>query len=123
MQHLTGMQYQPGLHILATISTQKIGLLEKSAPMKIFFDDLIQHLSLEKVGEVYHDFEGGGFTGVVCLTESHLSIHTWPEYQLATFDVFLSNFRQNNHEKVRTIYAALVKFWEATEISFNEIER
>lgn len=91
--------------------------------MKLFFDDLIQRLSLEKVGEVYHDFDGGGFTGVVCLTESHLSIHTWPEYRLATFDVFLSNFRQNNHEKVRVIYTELLKYFDATEISFNEIER
>lgn len=37
-----------------------------------------------------HEFAGaGGITGVALLAESHISIHTWPEYDYAAFDVFM----------------------------------
>lgn len=42
----------------------------------------------------FHDFEGrgdqpGGFTGVLVLAESHISIHTWPEADYAAIDIFM----------------------------------
>ena len=33
--------------------------------------------------------EGAGVTGVVMLSESHISIHTWPEHGYAALDVFM----------------------------------
>ncbi|MFT6451523.1 MAG: S-adenosylmethionine decarboxylase [Halocynthiibacter sp.] len=30
-----------------------------------------------------------GFTGVALLAESHISIHTWPEYDYAAIDIFM----------------------------------
>ncbi len=36
-----------------------------------------------------HRFNNGGITGVALLAESHISIHTWPEYEYAAFDVFM----------------------------------
>jgi len=32
---------------------------------------------------------GQGVTGVAMLAESHISIHTWPEYGYAAVDIFL----------------------------------
>jgi adenosylmethionine decarboxylase proenzyme (EC 4.1.1.50) len=41
------------------------------------------------VGDYFYKFEGDmGVTGVVVVAESHLSIHTWPEYGYAAVDVF-----------------------------------
>lgn len=38
----------------------------------------------------FHEFgEGMGLTGVVVLSESHLSLHTWPEINLMTFDIYM----------------------------------
>lgn len=117
------MSYKPGLHILAEFSVTDTLSLSESAPCKQFFDALIAEYSLKKVGEVYHDFDGAGFTGVVCLTESHLSIHTWPEFNLATFDIFLSNYQKDNSEKVSAIYKQVLSFFEATEINKTELVR
>jgi S-adenosylmethionine decarboxylase len=117
------MSYKPGLHILAEFESVKEGVFISSADSKILFDSLITLYGLAKVGEVYHDFEGGGFTAVICLTESHLSIHTWPEYQLATFDIFLSNYQKDNHEKVRAIYQEVLHFFEGVERQKTEIIR
>ena len=40
------------------------------------------------VGEVFHRFTPHGVSGAVVIAESHLSIHTWPEYRYAALDLF-----------------------------------
>jgi len=37
---------------------------------------------------VFHEFNPFGISGVVVIAESHLAIHTWPEYRYAAVDVF-----------------------------------
>ncbi len=39
------------------------------------------------VGERFHVFPNGAVTGVLLLAQSHLSIHTWPEFSLANVDL------------------------------------
>ncbi|GAA4925356.1 S-adenosylmethionine decarboxylase [Mucilaginibacter defluvii] len=117
------MPYQPGLHILAEFTTAKTEYLSACSPCRFLFNKLIDKLSLSKVGEVYHEFDGGGFTAVICLTESHLSIHTWPEFGLATFDIFLSNYQKDNSDKVKQFYAEVLAFFDGVEHQKNEITR
>ena len=119
--------YTPGLHILATFSAPTPALRDLRA-CRAFFDAQVLAFGLEKVGEAYHAFPAdaagpGGFTAVLALTESHLSIHTWPEHGLATFDVFLSNFRRDNSATVRGIYAATLAFFGGTELTQTEVRR
>lgn len=40
------------------------------------------------VGESFHQFAPQGVSGVVVISESHLFIHTWPEYGYAAMDIF-----------------------------------
>jgi S-adenosylmethionine decarboxylase proenzyme len=40
------------------------------------------------VKSVFHPFTPQGISGVVVIEESHLSIHTWPEYGYAAVDFF-----------------------------------
>ncbi|MNK79744.1 S-adenosylmethionine decarboxylase proenzyme precursor [compost metagenome] len=117
------MTYNPGLHILAEFSSEKAEQLSSFQDCKDLFNELIAGKNLEKVGEVYHNFPNGGFTAVICLTESHLSIHTWPEFKLATFDIFLSNYQKDNTQKVKDIYDAVLHFFEGKEMQKTEIVR
>ncbi|MBT9392695.1 S-adenosylmethionine decarboxylase [Hymenobacter sp. NST-14] len=114
--------YAPGLHILATFTAPAPALRDMAA-CRDFFAGQIARQQLTAVGSAYHAFEEGGFTAVVALTESHLSIHTWPEHGLATFDVFLSNFRRDNADRARELYAATLAFFGATETSKTEVRR
>lgn len=36
----------------------------------------------------FHKFSPHGVSGVIVIAESHVSIHTWPEYQYAAVDIF-----------------------------------
>jgi S-adenosylmethionine decarboxylase proenzyme len=40
------------------------------------------------VKSVFHLFNPHGVSGVVVIAESHLAIHTWPEYGYAAVDLF-----------------------------------
>ena len=40
------------------------------------------------VDVVFHEFNPFGISGVVVIAESHLAIHTWPEYRYAAVDIF-----------------------------------
>ncbi len=40
------------------------------------------------LGESFHLFKPQGVSGVVIIAESHLFIHTWPEYGYAAADIF-----------------------------------
>jgi len=39
------------------------------------------------LGEKFCVFDNGAVTGVLVLAQSHLSIHTWPEFALANVDL------------------------------------
>ena len=42
------------------------------------------------LSERWHHFGSGfGYTGVIILSESHISVHTWPEKGYAALDVFM----------------------------------
>lgn len=36
----------------------------------------------------FHHFAPGGVSGAVIISESHLTVHTWPEYAYAAVDLF-----------------------------------
>lgn len=114
--------YQPGLHLLSSFAAEPLKLTAQD-DCRVFFDQLILRLGLCKVGEAWHRFPNDGFTSVVALTESHVSLHTWPEYGLATFDVFLSNFLRDNENKVREFYAETLLFFEGKELNLQELRR
>ncbi len=40
------------------------------------------------VGQSFHKFAPLGVTGILAIAESHICIHTWPEYGFAAVDIF-----------------------------------
>jgi S-adenosylmethionine decarboxylase len=116
--------YKPGLHIIAEIRCSDAELLKKAVEAKTFFLSLCDKMEMHCLGDVFHSFKGGGgFTGVICLTESHLSLHTWPEYGLITFDVFLSNYTRENDTRARAILQETLQYFKTIDYTSREVRR
>jgi S-adenosylmethionine decarboxylase len=111
-----------GQHIIANFAVHDRNKLNDAEAFRSFINLLINEFKLSKIGEVYHEFENGGFTGVVCLTESHLSIHTWPDQNVLTFDVFLSNFLRDNQPTTLALYHSVKTFFNAS-VTFEQAFR
>ncbi len=115
--------YQAGLHLISEFKVADPELLKDSVYIKHHLDELIKENDLTKVGEVYHQFENSGYTAVICLTESHISIHTWPEYNRVTFDVFLSNYLKYNNNTAHTIHNRVIALLGAIDVNLNQLIR
>lgn len=40
------------------------------------------------VDSIFHTFNPHGVSGVVVIAESHITIHTWPEFRFASIDIY-----------------------------------
>ncbi|MGD1900565.1 MAG: polyamine aminopropyltransferase [Phormidesmis sp.] len=71
------------------------------------------------ISSVFHHFSPFGVSGVVVIQESHLAIHTWPEYGYAAVDLFTCGDSVNPWVS----YDALKSAFEAAHGSAIEINR
>lgn len=55
---------------------------------------------LHVCGESYHQFQPVGATAVLLLQESHMAIHTWPEFQYAAVDIFTCSLTRSLQEAI-----------------------
>src|SRR4029450_1786290 len=62
-----------------------------------------------------HTCGGGGFTGTVVLAESPLAIHTWPERQGLTLDVYVCNYSADNSGKAGELFEQLGDHFQPTD--------
>jgi spermidine synthase len=85
--------------------------------------EMVDASGLTTMDATFHQFEGQGFTGTVVLAESHLAIHTWPERQGLTLDVYVCNYSADNSVKARKLFDLLVGYFQPGEVAKHEIVR
>jgi len=92
-----------GKHLILEVITKDGKDLASVAKMKDFFNTLIKKVKFTIVFKpVFYKFkprkkgELSGITGMCVVSESHISIHTWPECNYFAFDVFsCADFDEN----------------------------
>jgi len=77
-----------GCHLIVEFYGCNEGILDNVQVIKEHMLIAAQKIGATIVGEKFHHFSPQGASGAVILAESHLSIHTWPEYQYAAVDFF-----------------------------------
>jgi S-adenosylmethionine decarboxylase proenzyme len=112
-----------GLHVVGEIFTRSFRPLKKSSGAKQKISAVIKRYGFHELGSYYYDFPDYGFTGVIALCESHIAIHTWPEYGFITLDVFICNHAQNNEAACSALFDEIVKLFSPTTITKRHIRR
>jgi len=75
--------------------------------------------NLHIVGQCFHQFKPFGVSGVLILKESHFTVHTWPEYNYASVDLYLCDTKLN----VLNIVEYLDKMFVSENYEIKKIER
>lgn len=68
--------------------------------------------------DLHHFTPNGGVSGVAILAESHISIHSWPEYGYAALDVFMCGDAQPH-----LAVPVLKKAFRAGAVEVEEVRR
>ncbi len=77
-----------GRHILAEFTGCDRELLNSFSAIKSILTEAARQADATIVDSVFHHYNPHGLSGVVVIAESHISIHTWPEYGYAAADFF-----------------------------------
>ena len=115
--------YSEGLHILLTLKVSEANLLLDYDSFIKKVKEILSENETEVVGETHHIFSNGSFTSAVILKESHLCIHTWPEFSQLTFDILLCNYFGDNSHKTETIAKAVTDYFSGQIIKEHKIRR
>jgi spermidine synthase len=114
-----------GLHLIGDLSGCRCDpqLLLDGVRFKERCVELVRASGLTVMDASFRQFDGGGFTGIVLLAESHLAIHTWPEKQGLTLDVYVCNYSADNSAKARQVFDAIIEHFQPTEVARHAIDR
>jgi S-adenosylmethionine decarboxylase proenzyme len=114
-----------GLHIVANL--YRCGgderYLTDGARLRTRCLALIEQAGLTVLGDLFHQFDGGGATGCVVLAESHVAIHTWPEFRTVTLDAFVCNYSRDNSAVARRLVDDLAALFQPEDVVRHEVRR
>lgn len=77
-----------GRHLLLELQICNEEVLDDLNFLKDCLNEAAVQSGATVVGESFYHFSPYGVSGVVNIAESHIAIHTWPEYRYAALDVF-----------------------------------
>lgn len=77
------------------------------------------HSNATSLENAYHEFQPSGITAVLLLSESHISLHSWPEHNYVAVDVFTCG--DSVSPELAIDY--LVSEFKPSKVNIRQIER
>ena len=108
-----------GQHVLVELYGCNSELLDNVSSIEQIMCDAAERSKATIINVSFHHFSPYGVSGVVVIQESHLAIHTWPEYGYAAIDVFTCG----NTVDPWVAYAYLKEALQAESGSTMELKR
>ena len=94
-------------------------LLNNLPYIKATMTQAAEEVGAQILGESFHHFHPQGVTGVLAIAESHICIHTWPEFGYAAADIFTCG----SSIKPRKAAQILIEKLESKDHSMTELKR
>jgi len=110
--------YALGTHLLVELRDCNPKILKNLEKVKSLMVSAVKE-SRATIDLSFHEFNPFGISGVVVIAESHLSIHTWPEYCYAAVDIFTCG----DVIKPEVAASYLIKEFECKNPSIVELKR
>jgi S-adenosylmethionine decarboxylase len=114
-----------GKHMICDFKNIKnIELLNDQENLNNILEMICDFYQFQIIDKVQKIFEPQGFTILYLLSESHLSIHTFPEKYFLSFDIYTCREYKDNTEYLE-IYEYLLEYLEAdsTTSTYKIIDR
>ena len=77
-----------GRHLIIELYECDPDTLRDQKRVAMIMENAARKAQAQIVATHVHEFSPYGLSGVVIIKESHLTIHTWPEYNYAAVDIF-----------------------------------
>ncbi|MBU5307166.1 adenosylmethionine decarboxylase [Clostridioides mangenotii] len=110
---------QLGKHLLIEYYECDSKILKNTSLIEKYMIESAKVAQATIVESVFHTFSPWGVSGVIVIEESHLAIHTWPEYGYAAVDLFTCG----NTIKPFTAFKFLEEKLKAERYDLTEISR
>ena len=107
-----------GHHLIVDIDNINNKIYSNSFILKLC-NDIIKSTNINVLKSLIHKFKPHGLTALYLLSESHFSIHTWPEEKKIRLDLFSCN-KNNNFDKAIDI---IKKNLPESKINITKINR
>ena len=108
-----------GRHLLLELKNCNQEVLNDLAFIRKCLIETAEQIGATVVNQSFHQFSPHGISGVVIVAESHLCIHTWPEYRYASVDVFTCGESIDPKQAINL----LTEKFGSKESSFLELKR
>jgi len=82
-----------GIHLIAEFWSGKI--IDDSKKIEKILIEAVKKANNTPLEVVIHKFQPQGITGIVLLAESHIAIHTWPEFNYVALDIYTCGNKAN----------------------------
>lgn len=110
--------YALGTHLLIELRECNPEIIKSIDNVRNVLVSAAKEAGTTVVNIIFHEFNPFGISGVVVITEGHLTVHTWPEYDYAAIDIYCG-------DEIKPEVAAgyLIKQFECKNPSIIEIKR
>lgn len=108
-----------GRHIVADLSGCDTKLLSSVEYVQNVLEEAVEKAGATIIKSNFHQFSPIGVSGIILLSESHCSIHTWPEENYAAIDIYTCG----EHVFPQVACEHIAKELKASEVCISSLER